>query len=208
MAWAAVVMYSAVSLMSGCSHSRPPAKSSSPPASVVDGLIVSLADVRHIANADGLTPHPEWDLQKPPPANANAPMPCRVLGHNDQTFGSAWSEFRSAGYHGVTDDIAPGGNEMVNGVSQAVARYPNSASELAAFGQLESSLQACVALHDASYDFALDKPDPSTLRISAEKWSHVYRSKSLVLVSVGVEGLESADQIASNVLQTITDRIN
>ena len=63
---------------------------------------------------------------KPPPADANAPGPCRAVGHNDLTFGSSWSEFRSAGYHGVTDDITPGGNSLVNGVTQAVARYPNA----------------------------------------------------------------------------------
>jgi len=52
---------------------------------------------------------------------------------------------------------------MVNGVTQAIARYTNSDTSLGAFHRLESSLQACVGLHDANYDFALDNPDPSNL---------------------------------------------
>jgi PknH-like protein len=203
----AVILCSAVVAMSACSHSSTPAKSSTAPASGVDNLIVSVEDVRRIANADNLTPHTEADLHKPPPADVNAPGPCRAVGHNDLTFGSGWSEFRSAGYHGVTDDIEPGGNAMVNGVTQAVARYPSSDAALGAFHQLESSLQACVALHDANYDFTLDKPDSSTLRISAQEWSHLYRAKSAVTVSVGVVGLQSAEQIANTILGMITDRI-
>jgi hypothetical protein len=163
--------------------------------------------VRRVANADSLMPHAEADLHKPPPPDATAPGPCRPVGHNDLTFGSGWSEFRSAGYHGVTDDIQPGGNAMINGVTQAVARYPNADAALGAFKQLESSLQACAALHDPNYAFALDKPDPSTLRITADEWSHLYRAKSGVMVSVGVVGLIAADQIANTVMQTISDRI-
>jgi hypothetical protein len=202
-----IIVCCAVSVMSGCSHSSTNAKSSTAPASRVDDLIVSVEDVRRIANADSLQPRGEADFHKPPPADATAPGPCRPVGHNDLTFGSAWSEFRSAGYHGVTDDIEPGGNAMINGVTQAVARYPNSDAALGAFQQLEPSLQACVGLHDPNYTFALDKPDPSTLRISADEWSHLYRAKSGVMVSVGVVGLVAADQIANTVLQMVTDRI-
>ena len=136
----------------------------SAPSSRVDDMIVSVEDVRHIADAEDFAPHTEVDTRKPPPADVTAPEPCRPVGYNDLTFGSGWSEFRSAGYHGVTDDIEPGGNSMVNGVTQAVARYPNSDKAQAAFHQLESSLQACVALHNPKYDFTLDKPDPVTLQ--------------------------------------------
>ena len=173
----------------------------------VDALIVSVEEVRHIASADDLAPHKQADLSKPPPADANAPGPCRAVGHNDLTFGSTWSEFRSAGYHGVTDDITPGGISLVNGVTQAVAHYPNSGAASDAFHHLDVTLQACANLHDPNFKFTLERPDPSTLRITAEMWSHLYRQKSDVLVSVGVVGLEVADQIANNVLQIITDRI-
>jgi hypothetical protein len=202
----AVLACSSVVAISGCSHSNTPAKSTAP-MSGVDELIVSVEDVRHIAKADDLAPHAHADLRKPPPADANAPGPCRAVGHSDLTFGNGWSEFRSAGYNGVTDDIQPGGIALVNEVSQAVARYPNSDAALSALHQLDSSLQACVDLHDANFNFGLDKPDPSTLRISAQEWSHLYRQKSGVLISVGVVGLEEADQIANTILQMIADRI-
>ena len=193
-------------LMSGCAHSSTPAK---PPSTVthVDDMIVGLDDVRRIAKADDLTPRPEADDHKPVPSDAAAPGPCRVVGHNELTFGSDWTEFRSAGYHGVTDDILPLGRAMINGVTQAVARYANPDAAQGAFRQLATSLQGCSDLHDPSYTFTLDKPDPSTLSIGAHQWSHLYRIKSSVIVSVGVVGLESADQIANSVLQIITDRV-
>lgn len=170
-------------------------------------MIVGLDDVRRIAKADDLKPHAEADLHKPAPSDVSAPGPCRAVGHNEMTFGGNWTEFRSAGYHGVTDDIQPLGRAMINGVTQAAARYANADAAQAAFHQLASSLQACSDLHDPNYGFALDKPDPSTLRISAEQWSHLYRVKSAVLVSVGVIGLDSADRIADSVLRIVTDRV-
>lgn len=172
-----------------------------------DALIVSVEDVRRIANYEELTAHSHADLRHPPQGDLNAPGPCRAAGTSDLTFGSGWSEFRSAGYHGITDDLKPGGPAMIQSVSQAVAVYPDSHTARGALHQLESSLQACIDLHDADYDFTLDKPDPSTLRITAEAWSHVYREKSSVLMSVGVVGLEPAERIATAILQTTTDRI-
>lgn len=192
--------------MAGCSYHYT-SKSGTGPATRIDDMIVSVADVRHIADAEDLAPRAGADTHRPPPADGSAPGPCRPVGHNDLTFGDGWSEFRSAGYHGVTDDIEPGGNSMINGVSQAVARYQDSGKALAMFHQLESSLQACVALHNAEYDFVLDKPTPDTLRITDQQWCHLYRVKSAVMISVGAVGLQGADQIANTVLQTITDRV-
>jgi hypothetical protein len=168
-------------------------------------LTVSVEDVRRIANADDLTPHPRADLRKPPPANTNAPGPCRAVGHTDATFGTGWVEFRSAGYNGVTDDIQPGGVALVNSVTQAVARYLDSAR--GAFRQLELTLQACADLKNPNYTLGLDRADSTTLRISADQWSHLYREKSGVLISVGVVGLEAAPQVATTVIQMISDRI-
>lgn len=202
----AVGLCCAVTLLAACSHSSTPAAPSKTPG--VDDMIVSVQDVRRIADVDSLSPHSEADVHKPPPADANAPGPCRAVGHNDITFGSGWSEFRSAGYHGVTDDIEPGGNSMINGVTQAVGRYPNTDAALGAFHQLETAVQACSNLHDPNYQFNLDKPDPSTLRITADQWTHLYRTKSAVMVSVGVVGLQSADQIANTILRMVTDRVS
>jgi hypothetical protein len=93
-------------LMSGCSHSSTPATSHTT-VTHVDEMIVGIDDVRRIAKADDLASRAEADTRKPAPSDATAPEPCRVVGHNELTFGSNWTEFRSAGYHGVTDDIEP-----------------------------------------------------------------------------------------------------
>jgi hypothetical protein len=203
----AVILVSAVVAASACGHSGTTAKSSTARVSSVGELIVSIEDVRRIASTEDLTPHVHADLHQPPPADANAPGPCGAVGHSDATFGNRWSEFRSAGYNGVTDDITPGTPDIINEVSQAIARYPNSDTASGAFQQLGSKLQACVDLHNANFSFTLDKPDPSTLRISDVEWSHLYRQKSDVLISVGVVGLQAADQIANTLVQMIGDRI-
>lgn len=177
------------------------------PTSRVDSLIVSIEDVRRIANYEELAAHFQTDLRELPEADTNVPGPCRVVGSSDRTFGTDWSEFRSAGYHGVTDDLRPGGPVMVETVSQAIALYPDPSTARGVFHRLESSLAECAGLHDPYFDFILDRPDASTVRIGAAGWSHVYRLKSSVFISVGVLGIEPAEPIANVILQTISDRI-
>ncbi len=177
------------------------------PTSRVDSLIVSIEDVRRIANYEELAAHFQTDLREPPEADTNVPGPCRVVGSSDRTFGTDWSEFRSAGYHGVTDDLRPGGPVMVETVSQAIALYPDPSTARGVFHRLESSLAECAGLHDPYFDFILGRPDASTVRIGAAGWSHVYRLKSSVFISVGVLGIEPAEPIANVILQTISDRI-
>ncbi len=193
--------------VTACSHDGTSAQPSTPAVSRADALIVSIEEVRRIANYEELTAHSHADLRQPPPGDLNAPGPCRAAGISDVTFGTGWSEFRSAGYHGITDDLKPGGPAMIQTVSQAIAVYPNSSTARGVLHQLDTSLQACAALGDPRYDFTLDRPDSSTLRINAHAWSHVYREKAGVLVSIGVLGLEPADQIAGAILQTATGRI-
>lgn len=197
----------ALLMVTACSSNGRSAQSGPPLGTRADALIVSVEEVRRIANYEELTAHSHADLRHPPSGDLNAPGPCRAAGISDVTFGSGWSEFRSAGYHGITDDLKPGGPAMIQTVSQAVAVYPDSSTARGVLHQLENSLQACAALHHPSYDFTLDRPDSATIRISATAWSHVYREKSSVLLSIGVLGLEPADQIAKTILQTATDRI-
>ncbi|WP_246541016.1 sensor domain-containing protein [Mycobacterium spongiae] len=175
----------------------------------VDSLIVSVEDARRIASFEDLTPDAHADTRKPSRGDPNAPGPCRAASNSDLTFGSRWTAFRRVGYIAATDALAPGeGVSMVAEVSQAVAMYANSDTARQVLDRLESSLRACAALRDPDYDFTLERPDDSTLKLSAADWSHLYREKSSVLISVGVVGLERTDQIANNVLQTVTDRIN
>ncbi|OSC43155.1 hypothetical protein B8W66_01835 [Mycobacterium decipiens] len=203
-----VIVCCAVAAIAACSHRSAPATTSPPVAAGIDSLLVSVEDVRRIANFEYLTPHAHADLRKPSQGDVDAPGPCRAVGNSDLTFGNGWSEFRSVGYGGATDDLEPGGVAMIDEVSQAVAVYPNSSTTRGVLHQLLSYVTACTALHDTNYDFALDEPDHSTLRLSSQGWSHLYRAKSAVLISVGVLGLEPADRIANTILQTITDRID
>ncbi|QLL08627.1 sensor domain-containing protein [Mycobacterium vicinigordonae] len=203
---AVFAVWCALAALCGCSHHDTNA-APAPAASRVDALIVSVEDVRRIANYEELTPHVHADLRHPPAGDVNAPGPCRAAGTSDLTFASGWTEFRSAGYSGVTDDTLPGGIALVDSVSQAVAIYPDAAGARSALGQLESSLNACVALHDPKYTFQVDRPDSTSLRITDSGWSHQYRVKNAVLMSVGVLGIEPADRIAATILDNITDRI-
>ncbi|ORB87754.1 hypothetical protein B1987_21655 [Mycobacterium kansasii] len=202
------IVCTALLVITACSHKGTSAKpSTTAPASGADALIISVEEVRRIANYEELTAHSHADLRRPPPGDLNAPGPCRAAGTSDLTFAGGWTEFRSAGYSGVTDDIDPGGMVMVDSVSQAVAIYPDAHAARAALEQLETSLNACMALHDPKYTFTVDKPDASTLRITDAGWSHLYRAKNTVLISVGVLGIEPAERIAATVLDAICDRV-
>jgi hypothetical protein len=173
----------------------------------VESLIVSVEDVRHIANFDGLSPYAYADRHLPSQPDVRAPAPCRAVGSSEVTFAAGWKRFRGVAYSGTTDDLEPGGVSPMNQVSHAAAVYRDAGAARGALDRLESTLNDCASLHDSAYDFALDKPDASTLRLRSAGWSHVYQVKSAVLVSVGVLGIEPTDQIANTVLQTITDRI-
>ncbi len=197
----------AIAALTACSHQNTQATPSSTTATGVDALIVSVEDVRRIANYEELRMHAHADLNHPPAGDVNAPGPCRAAGTSDLTFAGGWTEFRSAGYSGVTDDIDPGGRSKVDSVSQAVAIYPDAQAARSALDQLEAALNACVALHDPKYAFRLDKPEPLSLRITDNGWSHQYRARKSVLMSVGVLGIEPAERIASTILDNICDRI-
>ncbi|MFW3113444.1 sensor domain-containing protein [Mycobacterium haemophilum] len=196
-------------VLSACSHPSAPAKPTTA-ASRVDAksLIISVADVIRIANFADLTPQTMADLRQPSAGNMNAPGPCRAVGNSVFTFAGGWTQFRGVSYSGTTDDLEPGGMAPIDQVSQAVAVYPNDGAARVALDQLATSLTQCAALHDSAYDFALERPDPATLRLSSVGWSHQYHVKSSVLMSIGVLGLEPADEIAGAVLQAISDRID
>ena len=66
----------------------------------------------------------------------------------------------------------------------------------------QPKLTHCVSLHDSAYDFAPGKPDPSALPLGSAGWSHEYRVKPSVLMSVGVSAIEPTEQITNTVLQT------
>jgi hypothetical protein len=203
----AIIACGAVTAVSACS--TPPVNMGALPAehAYADSLIVSVEDVRHIANFEGLSPYSYADRHQPLEADASAPGPCRAVGSSNLTFTAGWKEFRAVAYSGTTDDLEPGGIAPLNQVSHAVAVYPDARAAHAALDRLESTLNECASLHNSDYDFSLTEPDATTLKLSSAGWSHVYRVKGSVLVSVGVLGIEPTEQVANTVLQTITDRV-
>ncbi|WP_407688252.1 hypothetical protein [Mycobacterium sp. HUMS_1102779] len=46
------------------------------------------------------------------------------------------------------------------------------------------------------------------MELTSAGWSHLYRTKAAVLVSVGVLGIEPTEHIADTVLHAITERIH
>jgi PknH-like extracellular domain len=203
----AVIACGAVAAVAACSTAS--VKLGALPAEhgYADSLIVSLEDVRHIANFEGLAPYSYADRHQPSEADVNAPGPCRAVGSSSLTFTAGWKEFRAVAYSGTTDDLQPGGIAPINQVSHAVAVYSDARAAHAALDRLELTLNECASLHNSDYDFSLNKPDTSTLKLSSAGWSHVYQVKSSVLVSVGVLGIEPTEQVANTVLRTVTDRI-
>lgn len=204
---AVVAACSLVAVAAGCADAPIDLRVEPPQHAYTESLIVSLEDVRHLANFEGLQPYSYADRHHPVPGNLHAPGPCRAVGSSDLTFTAGWKEFRAVAYSGADDDPRPGGIAPINEVTHAVALYRDTDAAQDALTQLESTLGQCASLHERAYAFTLSKPDPATLKLSSEGWSHLYRAKNTVLASVGVLGIEPTEQIAYRVLQTITDRI-
>nr|WP_083212421.1 sensor domain-containing protein [Mycobacterium malmoense] len=202
-AWAAIACVAAA-----CSHS-PTGTTGAPSAhAYAESLVISLDEARRIANFEGLQPYSYADRDDPPRETVgNPPGPCRAVGATDLTFAGGWKEYRSVGYSGSTDDLRPGGIAPINEVTNAVVVYPDTATARGALNQLHSTLDQCVSLHHSAYDFALNKPDTETLKLDSDGWVHLYTVRSSVLVSVGVLGIEPTQQVANNLLQTVTGRI-
>nr|WP_325491456.1 sensor domain-containing protein [Mycobacterium sp.] len=194
-------------VLSACSN--PPPKAAVPPTAheYADKLIVGLDDVRRITNFEGLQRYSYADRHRPFQGNQSAPGPCGAVGSTEQTFPMGWKNYRAVAYSGTTDDLRPFGISPINQISQAVAIYRDAHAASAALDRLETILNACAALHDKAYEFDMSRSDPSTLKLTSARWSHLYRAKSSVLMSVGVLGIEPTEQIAYSPLQKITDRI-
>jgi hypothetical protein len=90
---AVFVVFFALAALTACSHRSTPAAPSTSAVSGVDALIVSVEDVRRIANYEELTTHAHANLNHPPAGDVNAPGPCRAAGTSDLTFASGWTEF-------------------------------------------------------------------------------------------------------------------
>ncbi|OBH79949.1 hypothetical protein A5681_05030 [Mycobacterium scrofulaceum] len=194
-------------VVSACSHSPGHPAATPSPHAYADSLAISLDDARRIANFEGLQPYSSDRHDPPRETVGNPPAPCRTVGTTELTFAGGWKEYRSVAYAGSTADARPGGIAPINEVTNAVVVYPDANAARGALNQLHTTLDQCASLHPTAYDFALNKPDSLTLKLNSDGWIHLYTVKSSVLVSVGVLGIEPTDQVASAVLQTVTDRV-
>lgn len=180
-----------------------PLQANAEPGLSADTLIVSLEEVRRIADFPDLNSQPLLDVRQPGGLHqydSQYPSPCQVTFDQDVAFGNDWKQFRSVGYVGA-------GNY---GVTQAVGVYPDPPAARAAFDRVASALTACSALNVPNFGFTVRQPDPSTIeRCVDNRCFDAFRVKSSVLINVDVAHFpRTAEQIATTVLQTISDRIN
>jgi hypothetical protein len=178
------------------------------PSNDADSLIVSLDDVRRIADLKDLTSYPYGDRHQPANQDADSPAPCRSAYDQQVTFGTDWNQFRTVTYNALVG-TSPGGPKKMYVVTQAVGIYPDTGAAQDAFDRLVPNLEACSALHVKYYDFTVSRPNPSTVTLDYAKQQPkiIYRVKSSTLIDIVVQGFPQSEQIADSVLQTIADRI-
>ena len=196
-------------VLSACGHGTTIIKKASatpsPPPVAVNALILGVDEVGRIAGVDGLTAAPS----KREPSHfpkPGAPEPCQPPYQDDLSFGTGWMQYRSEAYAASTSP-GPGQASMMADILQAVAVYKETDAARAQFDRVDASLRACAALRDANYDYAVNKPDGTTLDGRAGSAAFSYRVNATVLVKVTALGLRDPERVTSEVLQHITDRI-
>jgi hypothetical protein len=179
-------------------------------------LLVSVADVDHLAGIDNLRVNPKVESNHPRSPHSTPPGACRVL---DPTvaFGSEWTQFRTAVYNGAPAPSAPQAPATAATapaparpllLSQSVGIYANEQAARAAFDRLAPALAACSSLHAKYYDFTVGQPNDSTVTLQYPSGAtDIFQTKSSALAHVEAGGFAHSDQLARAVIQTISDRI-
>lgn len=190
--------------LAGCTH--PNAGTASDPD--VDSLMVSVDDVRSIADLPALAPFPAGDLRRPASQDADTAGPCRPAYDQEAAFGTDWTQFRSVTYNALVGAAAGSAKKMYI-VTQAVGSYADDGAARAAFERLVPALTACAELRLKYYDFTVRRQDSTTVALDyPNRQSNViYRVKSDTLIDIVVQGFPQSEHIAETVLQTIADRI-
>lgn len=200
----------AVIVLSACGHGTTIIKKASatpsPSSVTANALILGVEEVGRISGVDGLTAAPSKHEPSHFP-RPGAPQSCQPPYQDDLSFGTGWTQYRSDAYAASTSP-GPGRASMMADILQAVAVYPDVDSARAQFDRVDGSLKACAALQDASYDYAVKKPDDTTLAGSTTGSAFSYRVKATALVKVAALGMPDPERVASEVLQHITDRIH
>lgn len=210
---ASLITCCAIVFVCACAHPGAPARPRTNPTAgiAIDGLIISVDDVRRIAMFDGLTQQPQLEMTQPPTPNPNAPIACQAVGNTNRTFGNNWIIFHAVSYTAAVGSATPAFHTRVIAlVRQTIAAYPSSDAAHTALDGLVSALAECAALHaNADYQFTMEMLDPSTatLKSTDNTWTETYRVKSSVLIDVLVSGLPSHGPTANSILSAITDRV-
>lgn len=214
---AALVVLGVTSLaVSSCHRSATDSNKESPRVIDADSLLVNVVDVERISGVGNLGANPRADTHHPRSPQKPPPGACRVLDPT-VTFGSDWTQFRSAVYNRVPPPSAPpaprpGASALAPAkpllFAQSVGIYPDERAARAAFDRLPSALEACSALHARYYDFRIDQPDRSTVILEYPSGARdVFHTKSSALIHVDAAGFAHPNQVAAAVVQMISDRI-
>ncbi|WP_191986128.1 sensor domain-containing protein [Mycobacteroides salmoniphilum] len=168
-----------------------------------DSLVLTGDDVGNIASFQGFMPEHTTKSDQPRLIDPGAPKDCGAVYDQNVAFGTAFKEFLSVTYGGLTDEYV----KRVVSVTQNIGAYPDAATAYRVFDQLVLGLTKCSSLQVENYKVGVTRPDPSTIFVVTNGGKSEYRVKSSVLMYAGVGGLSNSGQVAHTVLDTIADRV-
>ncbi|KUI05942.1 sensor domain-containing protein [Mycobacterium sp. IS-3022] len=190
-------------VLSACTTTQQPAQPPAVPA--IDSAILSVEDVRAIADFDALSAEsgPPTDQPQPDPT---APGSCKAALDQNVIFGPDVARFRTVSYSAATDS-GPGQIRGVAIVTQAVGRYADGHAARAAFDKLAPKIGECSALHIKNYEYSVTTPDSSTLSLTSNVTDIVFRLVSSDLVAVVVVGIPDSGRVARDVAESMAQRL-
>lgn len=191
-------------IVAACTDSANPPLA--PPKPPIDSLLLSVDEIRAVANLDQLSADGSPVISEPQP-DPTPPDPCKAVLDQQVIFGSDFEKFRTVSY-GASTDTSPGQIRGVAIVTQAVGQYPNTDDAQAAFDALTPAIQECKELRVKNYEYAVDISGESTLVLRSNVADIVDRVEGTTLIHVAVVGLANSGQIAGDVVQRISDRLS
>lgn len=176
-----------------------------PPTPTVDSLLLSVDEIREIAQFDQLSADGSPTLTAPQP-DPTAPDPCKAVLDQQMIFGENVDEFRTASY-GAATGTEPGQISGVAIVTQAIGQYPSAADARAAFNALAPAIEECNGLRVKNYEYRTTAIDNDTLSLHSNVADIVDHVDGMALIHVTVVGLPNSRQIADDVVQRISNRL-
>lgn len=180
----------------GCSRQAADSAHAAPAVSA-DSLIVSVDDVRKVAQAGDLNNVDVHDVHQPKDESdlSDVVTACRPAYSMESLFGTNWKQFRSVGYAG-SDNRA---------VYQSVAVYGSDADARATLDQIQADFDRCSA-SGSSYAKPVHRESPARLVVSTNG-TDTFQTKGPVLVHVRSVHFNDNGKITQAVLHTILDHV-